>query len=250
VVVLERDQVPEGVRARRLSMDSVHETDDGTAAAVADAFVRYLGTTLVPLPAVATRIKEVTLRTDVGIGSAGLPSYSLLLEGHTQALDNNVVLYMKQAQTPAVAWWIDDERVRSYFRHQGHRIVESQRALQTHADPWLGFTELNGAGQVVAEVSPYAAGLDWSDVNRPNELIGVVRELGRTVARMHSMADDESAHDLVDFRTEEAILAAVGKDEDDFVRQLADFARRYGDRTRADHQLFVDLLRNGPIPGL
>jgi uncharacterized protein (DUF2252 family) len=36
----------------------------------------------------------------------------------------------------------------------------------------------------------------------------------------------------------------------DFVRQLADFARRYGDRTRAHHQLFVDPLRNGHIPGL
>ncbi|MDM4778000.1 DUF2252 family protein, partial [Micromonospora sp. b486] len=39
--------------------------------------------------------------------------------------------------------------------------------MQAHADPWLGFTELNGVGQLVAEVSPYAADLDWADVNEP-----------------------------------------------------------------------------------
>ena len=43
------------------------------------------------------------LRRGVGIGSAGLPSYNMLLEGHTEALENDVVIYMKQAQVPAVA---------------------------------------------------------------------------------------------------------------------------------------------------
>ena len=172
------------------------------------------------------------LRKGVGIGSAGLPSYNLLLEGHTQALENDVIIYMKQAQVPAVARYIDDERVRGYFQHQGHRTAESQRALQAHADPWLGYTELDGIGQLVAEVSPYAADLDWSDVNEPEELAGVVADLGRAVARMHSVADDESSHDLVDFSTEEAIVAAVDKDEAGFVAHLVDFAHAYGDQAR------------------
>ena len=195
-------------------------------------------------------IKDVVLRKGVGIGSAGLPSYNLLLEGHTQALENDVVIYMKQAQVPAVARYINDERVRGYFQHQGHRTAESQRALQAHADPWLGYTELDGVGQLVAEVSPYAADLDWSDVNEPEELTGVVGDLGRAVARMHSVADDESSHDLVDFSTEEAIVAAVDSDEAGFVAHLVDFAHAYGARARADHQLFVDLFRNGRLPGI
>jgi hypothetical protein len=157
---------------------------------------------------------------------------------------------MKQAQVPAVARWIDDERVRSYFQHQGHRTAESQLALQAHADQWLGYTELSGIGQLVAEVSPYAADLDWADVNEPEELTGVVTDLGRAVARMHSVADDESSHDLVDFSTEEAIVAAVDKDEAGFVGHLVDFAHRYGDQAREDHQEFVDLFRNGRVPGL
>jgi uncharacterized protein (DUF2252 family) len=236
---------------RRFSLlDGVYEVDDTTSAKVTAAFEEYLNTLPEGARPVSTTIKDIKLRKGVGIGSAGLPSYNLLLEGHTEALENDVIIYMKQAQIPAVARWIDDERVRSYFLHQGHRTAESQRALQAHADPWLGYTSLGGVGQLVAEVSPYAADLDWSDVNEPDELSGVITDLGRAVARMHSVADDESSHDLVDFSTEESIVAAVDKDEAGFVQHLVDFAHRYGDQAREDHQDFVDLFRNGRLPGL
>ena len=188
---------------RRFSLgDGVYEVDEATSATVRAAFQDYLGTLPSRGDALSTNIKDIKLRKGVGIGSAGLPSYNLLLEGHTQALENDVIIYMKQAQVPAVARWIDDERVKAYFKHQGHRTAESQLALQAYADPWLGYTELDGVGQLVAEVSPYAADLDWSDVNEPEEMTGVVSDLGRAVARMHSVADDESSHDLVDFSTE------------------------------------------------
>jgi uncharacterized protein (DUF2252 family) len=236
---------------RRFSLgDGVYDVDEATAATVTAAFQNYLHTLPSQGTGVSANIKDIKLRKGVGIGSAGLPSYNLLLEGHTQALENDVIIYMKQAQVPAVARWIDDERVRGYFQHQGHRTAESQRALQAHADPWLGYTELNGVGQLVAEVSPYAADLDWSDVNEPEDLTGVLADLGRAVARMHSVADDESSHDLVDFSTEEAIVAAVDKDEAGFVGLLVEFAHRYGDQAREDHQDFVDLFRNGRLPGL
>ena len=236
---------------RRFSTgEGVFEIDAGTHATVCEAFNRYLSTIPSATRPVSTNIKDIKLRKGVGIGSAGLPSYNILLEGHTEALENDVIIYMKQAQVPAVARWIDDERVRSYFKHQGHRTAESQLALQAHADQWVGYTELNGIGQLVAEVSPYAADLDWSDVNEPDELTGVITDLGRAVARMHSVADDESSHDLVDFSTEEAIVAAVDRDESGFVRHLVDFAHRYGDQAREDHQEFVDLFRNGRLPGL
>ncbi|SCG55171.1 DUF2252 domain-containing protein [Micromonospora inositola] len=239
---------------RRFSLaDGVFEVDGETRETVRAAFHDYLGTrpeSAIRLRPVAANIKDVVLRKGVGIGSAGLPSYNLLLEGHTQALENDVVIYMKQAQVPAVARYIDDERVRGYFKHQGHRTAESQRALQAYADPWVGFTELDGVGQLVAEVSPYAADLDWADVNEPEELAGVLTDLGRAVARMHSVADDESSHDLVDYSTEEAIVAAVDADVEGFVRYLVDFAHAYGVQARHDHQLFVDLFRNGRLPGI
>ncbi|MFD4138043.1 DUF2252 domain-containing protein [Streptomyces sp. NPDC058572] len=193
------------------------------------------------------RVKDVVGRRGIGIGSAGLPSYNILLEGHTDALENDVVIYMKQAQTPAVSRHIGDEQVRGYFQHEGHRTVISQRALQAHADPWLGWTELDGAGQLVAEVSPYAVDLDWSDIDDPQEIAAVVADLGRATATMHAAADDESGHSLVPFSTERAIDAAIAADEEGFGEMLVDFAHSYGARARLDHQIFVDLFRNDRI---
>jgi uncharacterized protein (DUF2252 family) len=160
------------------------------------------------------------------------------------------VIYVNQAQTPAVSRHITDRRVRSYFQHEGHRTVISQRALQDHADPWLGWTELDGSGQLVAEVSPYAVDLDWSDIDDPAEISEVIADLGRATATMHAAADDESGHSLVPFSTERAIDAAIAADEDGFADLLVDFAHSYGAQARSDHQTFVDLFRNGRIPGL
>ncbi len=120
------------------------------------------------------------------------------------------MIYIKQAQTPAVSRHITDSSIREYFQHEGHRTVISQRALQAHADPWLGWTELDGAGQLVAEVSPYAVDLDWGDIDDPEEIASVVADLGRATATMHAAADDESGHsELVPFSTERAIDAAI-----------------------------------------
>ncbi|WP_046496011.1 DUF2252 domain-containing protein [Streptomyces odonnellii] len=225
------------------------ELDAATRYKILAAFDGYLET--LPESSLARpdsyRVKDVVGRRGVGIGSAGLPSYNILLEGNSDALENDVVIYMKQAQTPAVSRHITDRAVREYFLHEGHRTVISQRALQAHADPWLGWTELDGAGQLVAEVSPYAVDLDWSDLDDPEEIATVVADLGRATATMHSAADNESGHSLVPFSTERSIDAAIAADEEGFSRLLVDFAHSYGARARADHQIFVDLFRNGRL---
>ncbi len=250
VDLLKAETVIDNYERRFAHNDGVFIIDAPVRAVVEEAFLGYLTTLPAHARKVEHTIKDIVLRKGVGIGSAGLPSYNLLLEGHTQALENDVIIYMKQAQVLAVSRHITDDKVRGYFQHQGHRTAESQRALQAAADQWLGYTELGGVGQVVAEVSPYAADLDWADVNEPDELVAVVRELGRAVARMHSVADDESSHDLVDFSTEEAIVAEIERDEAGFVTCLAEFAHVYGAQARTDHQLFVDLFRNGQLPGV
>ncbi|KUH38906.1 MULTISPECIES: DUF2252 domain-containing protein [Streptomyces] len=228
------------------------DLDAATRYKVLDAFDGYLET--LPPSSLGRpdshRVKDVVGRRGIGIGSAGLPSYNILLEGNSDALENDVVIYMKQGQVPAVSRHVTDPAVRGYFHHEGHRTVISQRALQAHADPWLGWTELDGAGQLVAEVSPYAVDLDWSDVDDPDETAATVADLGRATAAMHAAADDESGHSLVPFSTERAIDAAIASDEEGFAEMLVEFAHAYGARARTDHRIFVDLFRNGRIPGL
>jgi uncharacterized protein (DUF2252 family) len=225
--------------------------DDERAEVIA-AFREYLGT----IPAGKRldpddyHVKDVVGRSGFGIGSAGLPAYNILLEGRTQALENDVVLSMKQANIPAPSRVVHDESAQEYFEHQGHRTVVSQRALQAHADPWLGWCSLRGVGQVVAELSPYEADLDWAEITEPAVILPLLGQLGQAVAKVHCVSDADSEQTLVKFQTEDAILAAVAGREEDFVDSLCEFGLRYAEVARADHTLFVDAFRNGAIPGV
>ena len=131
----------------------------------------------------------------------------MLVEGYSQSLDNDVVLSMKQANVPAVSRFVDTASVDKYFDHEGHRTVVSQRALQVHTDPLLGYTSLDGVGYVVSEISPYEFDLDWGEINEPDEMASVVQNLGRATAKVHCASDEDSDQNLVDFQTEEAIVA-------------------------------------------
>ena len=234
------------------TVPGLRRLDDGERAAVTDGMQRYIES--IPeskrYRGITYTIKDVAGRSGFGIGSAGLPAYTVLIEGFNQALDNDVVLTMKQGNVAAPSRVVTDATIAVAFRHHGHRTVVSQRALQAHADPLLGWTDLNGVGFVVSEVSPYEADLDWTELTEPVEIAPVVDHLGRATAKVHCVADTDADHSLVPFQTEEAISRVVTGREEEFVAWVVEFAHDYAAQVRADHALFVDAFRHGLIPGV
>jgi uncharacterized protein (DUF2252 family) len=192
-------------------------------------------------------VRDIVGKTGFGIGSAGLPAYNVLVEGHNQSLDNDVVLSMKQANVPAVSRFVDSGKVERYFDNEGHRTVVSQRALQSHTDPLLGWTSLDGVGYVVAELSPYEVDLDWAELNEPGEIASVVEQLGRATAKVHCASDEDSDQSLVNFQVEEAVAAGLEKKRKAFIADVTDFAVEYAAQVHRDHQLFVEAFRAGRI---
>ncbi|MBS45635.1 MAG: hypothetical protein CMH83_21175 [Nocardioides sp.] len=242
----------DGVRRFR-EHPTVRRLDDDERAAVVEAFERYLGT--IPADKRVDRelfyeVRDVVGKSGFGIGSAGLPAYNVLVEGWSEALENDVLLSMKQANVPAVSRFVDDEAVRDYFDDEGHRTVVSQRALQRHTDQLLGHTVLDGKGYVVAEVSPYETDLEWDDLIDPDEIEGVVTLLGRATAKVHCASDEDSEEDLVDYQVEEAVLHALDGRHDDLVEWLVDWGEQYAVTVRRDHALFVEAFRAGRIGGV
>ncbi|GAA2118940.1 DUF2252 domain-containing protein [Nocardioides bigeumensis] len=230
--------------------DTMRRLDRKERAAVVAAFDGYLET--IPEDKRFDRdlfyeLRDVVGKSGFGIGSAGLPAYNLLVEGFSQALDNDVVLSMKQANIPAVSRFVDSETVDAYFEHEGHRTVVSQHALQAHTDPLLGYTQMKGVGYVVSEISPYEIDLDWSELHEPVEIAQVVDLLGRATAKIHCASDEDSEQDLVDFQVEEAIAASVQGRRREFVSWLTDFGLTYAGQVREDHALFVEAFRQGKV---
>jgi uncharacterized protein (DUF2252 family) len=75
-------------------------------------------------------IKDIVARSSPGIGSAGKISYSILVEGRTETLENNIILYMKPAQKSAVSFVIQNPELEKYFTHDGLRTVLCSYAMQ------------------------------------------------------------------------------------------------------------------------
>ena len=258
VDLLDRVTVVEDYARRFRRGPGVRRLDDDERARVEQAYASYLDT--IPeskrLGSLTYAVKDVVGKSGFGIGSAGLPAYNLLVEGHTEALENDVVLTMKQGNVAAPSRIVDDEACAAAFTHHGHRTAVSQRALQAHADPWLGWTELeDGAdgrtGFVVAEYSPYEKDLEWEGLTEPDELAEVLEQLGRATAKVHCVSDvDDASTPLVDFQVEDAVVSAVRGREDELVEDLTAFALGYAARARADHALFVDAFRSGQVEGL
>ena len=257
VDLLEKLTVVEDYTRRFRRSSTVRELEDDERAAVEAVYRSYLDT--IPeskrLGSITYELKDVVGKTGFGIGSAGLPAYNILVEGHTQALENDVVLTMKQGNVPAVSRIVPDAEAAKYFEHEGHRTAISQHTLQAYADPWLGWAHMegpphDGTGFVIMELSPYEADLDWSELSEVDEMAEVMEQLGRVTAKVHCVSDvDAEGTALLDFQTEDAIAKVVSGAEDDLVSDVVAFGLEYGAQVRADHALFVDAFRSGRLAG-
>nr|WP_150237094.1 DUF2252 domain-containing protein [Nocardiopsis quinghaiensis] len=234
----------EGRRARRL--------EDEERERVLAAYDAYLET--IPedqrFASLSYGVKDVVGSGGFGIGSAGLPAYTLLIEGQSEAWDNDVVLSVKQGNVAAPSRVVTDPSIMGYFKHHGHRTAVSQRALQAHADPLLGHTEINGMGFVVSEISPYTNDLDWDGLTEPAEIAPVLDYLGRATAKAHCVSDSHADSTMGGGETEAAIMEVLDGREAEFTRWCVEFAHRYAAQARADHLLFVDAFRNNAISGV
>ncbi|RBY78109.1 DUF2252 domain-containing protein [Blastococcus sp. TF02-09] len=250
--LLQRMTVVENSERRFADNARNRRLEDDERAEVLDALERYKAT-LPPRPwrrEVTYDVKDVIGTGGFGIGSAGLPAYNVLLEGYDQALENDVVLSIKQGGVAAPSRIVDDPEISAYFEHEGHRTAVSRRALQSHASQFLGYTEIRGSGFVVAELSPYELDLDWEDLTEPADVRPVLEQLGRATAKLHCVGDADSDHTLVPFQTEEAIVTMIAGRREEFVADLVEFAHAYARRTQEDHRRFVDAFRAGAIPGI
>jgi uncharacterized protein (DUF2252 family) len=238
---------------RRITRTStISSVDSDTYTKIAKAFEAYLET--IPpskrFENINYKIKDIVAAQALGIGSAGQLSYDILLEGRTQALENDIMLFMKPALVAAPNIAIADPNIKNYFLHNAHRTVISQRALQAHSDPWLGYTTINGVGHLVDEVSPYKEDLNWDSINSIEEIVEVLGYLGQAVAKIHCVSDDDSDTTLVPFSTEQAISSVLEGKEKQFVDSIVSFGENYGTIVYEDSRLFVDAFRNRRFPGL
>ncbi|CAM4806430.1 unnamed protein product [Rotaria magnacalcarata] len=206
------------------------------------------------------KVKDIVARASPGIGSAGKTSYSFLIEGRSETLENDVILYMKPAQKSAVSYVVRNPTIEEYFKHDGLRTVLFSYAMQASTPKWLGYTTLGTVPCLVDEVTAHSEDLNWSEINEFKDVVDVVQYLGRATAKIHCVADSDCVNrpkdvsnlpfSIIPLHTEKTIRDAIAGHDDDFIQDMVEFGMIYGEQVRRDHHLFFEAFRNNRIPGL
>ena len=165
----------------------------------------------------------------VGTGSVGLRDYCIYFEGagHEAATDP-LFLQVKEETASAYSAYLPEGS--AGHTHEGHRVVDGQRAMQLTSDPFLGYTTIDGRDYLVRQLNDHKASLDIATL-KPEGLLGYADLCGELLARGHARAGDPVE-----------IAGYLGGSER-FDRAVLEFARTYADKTERDWGLLKKMLK-------
>jgi uncharacterized protein (DUF2252 family) len=155
----------------------------------------------------------------VGTGSVGLRDYVIYFEGLSRPHGTDpLFLQIKEEAASAYAPYLPEG---SGHTHQGHRVVDGQRAMQLTSDPFLGYTTIDGRDFLVRQLNDHKASLDLKELTA-GSLLGYADLCGELFARGHARAGDP------------VTIAAYLGTSNRFDRAILGFARAYADKTEKD----------------
>jgi uncharacterized protein (DUF2252 family) len=170
-------------------------------------------------------------RKVVGVGSVGTEALMLLLMGDSG--DDPLFLQVKEARPSVLAPHVGP----SVYEHQGERVVQGQRLMQSASDAFLGW--VTGAGAAHREFYVRQLrdmkGSASVDTMAPHVLARYGELCAATLARSHARTGDAAA-----------ISGYLGEDES-FDAAIERFAVSYADQNDADYAAFVEAAESGRL---
>ncbi|MDN4479721.1 DUF2252 domain-containing protein [Demequina muriae] len=167
----------------------------------------------------------------VGVGSVGLRAYVALLEGSSK--EDVIFLQLKQARRSVLARHVHGDK--ALHEHQGQRVVEYQKALQTVSDPLLGWTTVDDRQFYVRQFRNMKGAVSLKNISG-KALANYAGIAGRLLAKGHARTSGASM-----------IAGYVGKGTN-LDKAMATFARAYADQTEADHEALLAAVESGRMP--
>jgi uncharacterized protein (DUF2252 family) len=152
----------------------------------------------------------------VGTGSVGLRDYCVYMEGNGPG--DPLFVQIKEEAASAYAPYLSDTKV---AHHQGQRVVEGQRLIQTGTDILLGYTSMDGRDYLVRRLNDHKASIELEDLDGDG-LLEYAQLCGELLARGHARSGDA-----------QQISGYLGTGEG-FADALAEFGRKYANQNEKD----------------
>ncbi|QZP35163.1 DUF2252 domain-containing protein [Pseudomonas sp. DR48] len=197
-----------------------------------DTFMRdYPGTLQADRRALLSRfhVHDLAFKV-VGVGSVGTRCLVALL---TDEQEFPLFLQFKEARRSVLADYV---KVRSKVRHNGQRVVEGQRLMQSASDLFLGWTTgPNGRHFYVRQLRDMKISAELETFDAPT-FAAYARVCGRALARAHAKASGQAAQ----------ISGYIGK-SDALADALLKYAKNYAKQNEKDFERFQQACRKGRL---
>jgi len=237
----ERTELVDGVR-RFCTLPDMEAVDDATRAAIESAWPSYIETidTEDRREESFYTIKDIVRKLDSGTASIGLERYYILIEG--EGGEEDLILEMKQAQTSVPSLFLPVYRPEAETVHQGRRVITSQKAMQAHEDPYLGYLTIEKKEYYVRERSPYKKKLKAKHIKSQEDLENVLCIQGQITAKIHARADQDAGiqEKILTHHADVEIIQAIGVSDTAFLEQIERWSEAYVMRTKLDYQVFLE----------
>lgn len=188
-------------------------------------------------------IKDIVKRTGAGVASTGLKRYFVLVEG-TRAYDHDdVILEVKEVRPAIPAYFVPyNKSFWETHRHQGKRVVATEKAMHHKADAYLGYMTIGNREFYVRERCAFDKDISPKDITEKKPLEQSVKIMGKIAAKVHARADQDIREDLLDYHSEDVISETIEKNKDAFIHEMVLWSRFYKRQVEQDYQLFLDWL--------
>jgi uncharacterized protein (DUF2252 family) len=165
----------------------------------------------------------------VGTGSVGTRDYVVLLFGN--GVHDPLILQVKEEMPSCYAPYLSGIPV---VKHEGRRVAEGQQKMQTVADPFLGYTTIDGRHFLARQLSDHKASINPTDL-KGTALLEYALVCGELLAKGHARTGDAAA------------IAGYCGNSAKLDDALAKFAKLYADQTESDYEQFKKAIAKGRV---
>jgi len=165
----------------------------------------------------------------VGTGSVGTRDYVVLLFG--RGVQDPLILQVKE-ELPSC--YVPYLRHAPPVEHEGRRVAEGQQRMQTVADPFLGYTTIDGRDFLVRQLSDHKASIDLASL-RGKALLEYAVVCGELLAKGHARTGHPGR------------IAGYCGNSRQLDKAIAKFANAYADQTESDFEQFKKAIASRRI---
>ncbi len=189
------------------------------------------------------QIKDISRRVKSGTGSLGSDRYYILIEGDTDAHDDDVILDVKEQGKPPLYRHMNKSEKEEYDRlypHEGERHAIATFALAEHPDKYLGWLSLGEKEFSVKERSPYKSDFPTQKLDTAEALCFMAEIWGTILACRHKRASfilNGEAHEMP-----KKMKELTKGQEKDFCKFVSSVAIQYAQRVNQDYDYFLEAV--------